>query len=884
MTRPAARRARCPIEPLERRAYLAATVTFAPAVAFTAGTAPVALATADFNDDGHADLVVADATAQTASVFFGTGTGTFTAGPVLTLPAPPTAILTGDFNGDGVPDIAVACSPGSTQAGTTVTVFLNNGTGTFGLGQQTTVETGVGTAEPVAIAAGDFNTDGHLDLVATDYSNGQVSVLLGQGNGTFAAPATYGVGSDPTAVAVGDFNGDGKLDIAATATLGTTDEVLLLAGGGTGQFTDSTTTPLTAAGSTTLTAADLTGDGKAIDLVVGNADGTVTLLVNPGSGAFATSADPSIGSAPTGVAVADLNVDGHADVVTADGGDATSAGVDDVTVIPGLGDGTIGPATQAAVGSLPQAVVTADFNGDGKPDVATADEGAGTVSVLLNTTAVTPLATKTTLAVSSATTPAGSAVTLTATVTPPAVSLLSGESAPTGTVDFYDGTTLLGTTALAAASGVSTATATLAVSSLTVGAHRLTAKYAADTAYAASASAAATETITATATSGPDLVATFATVGLPATVAPGETGTVKVTLTNQGNAAAAGTITDALYLSLDTALDAADTPVTVKGSLARAAVKLAVDKSVTLTGTFTVPAAVPLGTYELLVAADANAGVVESNSGNDVTASPTAYTVADQFGTVGGRKGVTLDVADATGTAATFRLTGPGTGTVAVGDDGVDVTLAGTTAASALTITPPAGATYDLHDLTDSASIGTVRAAAVDVTSAVTVGGTAGAVALGDVSGATVTPGSTVRSLSVAAFASGTLDVANLGTFADAGAFGAATSATSIKAVTIGGADTGTILTTGDVGTVLVKGDLTGTLGVGVGTTTTRLSSLRVLGSATGTTVTVGGSLGSLTVVGPVDATSRFLAATEPKRALLGGVAVDPATDPRFAG
>ncbi len=910
LTRPAV--ARIPVEPLERRAYLsavaplataatAAPITFAPAASFVAGSDAVAVAAADLNGDGHVDLAVADAGTDTVNVFFGSGTGTFSAGPVLALSAPPTAILSGDFNGDGKPDLAVAASPGSSNAGTTVTVFLNDGNGTFAGGQVTTVEGGAGSSEPVAIAAGDFNADGHLDLVATDYTDSEVSVLLGTGTGTFAAPVTEPVGADPTAVAVADLNGDGHPDVAVTSTLtaatGTStsddggDGLLVLLGTGTGQFTAGSITPLTASGSSALTAGDLTGDGKAIDLAVGNADGTVSTLVDNGTGTLTVSASPSTAAASTGVAVADLNLDGDGDVVSADGGGTYSAGSATVTVIPGAGLGAVGTAEQVAVGSVPQGLAVADLNGDGLPDVVTV--GGGTATVLLNTTAVTPVATATTLAATPASAPAGTAVTLTATVTAKAVSGLTGEAVATGTVDFYDGTTLLGTADVVA--GTSAATATVVESALTVGAHRLTAKYQGDVAHAASGSAAVAEAITATATSGPDLVATFTSLALPATVAPGEAGAVKVKLTNRGNAAAAGVVTDALYLSLDTTLDAGDTAVPVKGSLGRAAVKLAPGASATLAGTFTVPAGTPLGSYVLLLDADANAGVAESNDANDVTASPTSYTVADEFGTVGGKRGVTLTMAGATGgPAATFRLAGPGTGTVDVGDDGTDLTLSGTTSATAVTV----AGTFTLHDLTAATAIGRVNAATVAVSGGtVTLPGGATAVALGAVAGTALTAGGPVRSLAVASWSGTAADrvtAPSVGTLSAAGAFGptvtltgAATAAGAVllQTFSVGGSDAAVVSAAGPVGTVTVRGGLSGEVNP-----TGRLAAIKVLGGiaadAGAANVTVGGTasmIGSIATFGPVGTGVLFAAGSFPKRAVLGGAAVSPATDPHFS-
>ena len=897
------RRRRVPIESLERRT-LCAAASFASAVSFAAGTAPVALAAADFNADGNADLAVADATAQVVNVFLGTGTGTFTAGPVLPLTAPPTAILTGDFNGDGKPDVAVAAAA-SGVTGSSVTVFLNTtvagGTPTFGLGQRTMIDATSGTTDPVAVAAADLNGDGHLDLVATDYADAAVTVLLGTGAGTFAAPAVFDVGADPTAVAVADFNGDGHPDVAVANTLnaatGTSagsdaDGVAILLGSGTGQFTAGPITPLSASGSTALAAADLTGTAGRVDLAVGNADGTVTTLANDGTGAFTATADPSVGAGVTAVAVADLNLDGTADVVTADGGTPFASGTDAVTVLPGAGRGADGAAAQFAVGSLPTDVVVADFNNDGKPDVATADEGGGTVSVLLNDTVVTPVQTTSALAVSPTTAPAGQPVTLTDTVTPAAASPLAGESVPTGAVTFYDGSTAIGTATPVPGAGV--ATATLAVATLAAGSHRVTARYAGDVAYAASGTAATTVVVAPTATSGPDLVPSIVSVDLPATVAPGETGSVKVKLANHGNAVAAGTFTDDLFLSLDTTLDGGDTAVAVRGSLARAGVKLAAGSSVTLTGTFTVPATIPLGSYVLLAEADANGGLAESNAANDVAASPTAYTVADQFGTVGGRRGVGLAVTAGGGTAVegnvgslptgTFRLTGPGTGTVDQTDDGADLTLAGTTAATVVTI---AGG-LPLHDLTAGAPVGTIRAAATAVNGTLTLGGGANTLALGDLSGATLTAAGGIRSLTVANWSAGSLAAPWVTTLRSAAAFGPTVTLSGVGAprgvtlasFTVAAADSAAVTAAaGTVGAVLVRGDLSGTLDLTTGLT---LATVRVQGGLTGTVTVDAGIIKSIATFGTVAAGVRFTAVAFPARAVLGGSTVTPTADGHF--
>ena len=459
-------------------------------------------------------------------------------------------------------------------------------------------------------------------------------------------------------------------------------------------------------------------------------------------------------------------------------------------------------------------------------------------------------------------------------MTATATSGLTSEATPTGTVNFYDGTTLLGTANVAAAatptttvSAATTATASLVVSSLSVGTHRLTAKYAGDAAYAASGSAAVAETIAPTASSGPDLVGTIVGGTLAATVVPGESGTVRVTITNQGNATATGVITDTLALSLDAIADAGDTTVPLTGALGRHGVRLAPGKSVTLTGSVAVPADVPLGTYLLLLTVDANDGVAQSDASDDVSASPTSYTVADEFGTVANRRNVTLDMADAAGTVGTFRLAGPGTGTVVATDEGLDLSLDGTTAASALTVATPGGATLHLHDVTADAAVGTVRAPAVAVGDAVTLAAGANSIALGDLSGAAFTAAAGVRSLSVAAWAAGSLTAPWVGTIRSAGTFG------PTVALSGSAAPGGVALSTLNVG-----GELAGTLTVAAGS----VGSVRVRSGMVGTVTVDAGPVRSVAVTGTVADGVRFVATAFPRRAVLGGAAVDPTSDAHF--
>src|SRR5207302_913920 len=108
------------------------------------------------------------------------------------------------FNGDGRVDLAVANAGGGN-----VSVLLGRGDGTF----QPAANYDVG-ASPYSVAVGDFNGDGMADLAVANAGAGTISVLLGRGDGTFRTAVNYGVGASPRSVAVGDFNGDGKVDVA----------------------------------------------------------------------------------------------------------------------------------------------------------------------------------------------------------------------------------------------------------------------------------------------------------------------------------------------------------------------------------------------------------------------------------------------------------------------------------------------------------------------------------------------------------------------------------------------------------------------------------------------------------------------------------------------
>jgi Ca2+-binding RTX toxin-like protein len=305
----------------------------------------------------------------------------------------PQAVVAADFNGDGRLDLATA------NGDNTVSVLLGNADGTF----QGAVNAATG-ANPRSLAVGDFNGDGKLDVVTTNA--GDVSLLLGNGDGTLGPPAGIDVGSDPQSLAVGDFNADGKLDLGVTSnvyypgtpgtpgywvstyygdfyypgTPGTPGDYVgranVLLGNGDGSFSGPNTTWLWASYHTLAAVADFNGDGNQ-DFATASADyGTVGVLLGNGGGQLQAPIDSFAGYGPLSLAVGDLDGDGRPDVVTANGSNSVSA-------LLGNGDGGFQTAQPYAAGLYPSSVAVADFNADGKPDLVTGNLTGDDVSVLL---------------------------------------------------------------------------------------------------------------------------------------------------------------------------------------------------------------------------------------------------------------------------------------------------------------------------------------------------------------------------------------------------------------------------------------------------------------------------------------------------------------------
>jgi hypothetical protein len=350
--------------------------SFQAAVNYHVGSSPLSVVAGDLNGDGKTDLVVANRDSGNVSVLLGSGAGTFAPAVNYTAGLLPTSVALGDFNGDGNLDVAV-----SSASSNTVVILLGNGNGTL---QPPGAGFAVGRL-PLFLAAGDFNGDGMIDLATANNTDGTVSVLLGNGDGTFQTALTLTIAPGCNALAIADFNGDGYADMAVTNDVSNTVSVLLGRGDGTFQPAVAYWSGTSPSGwiPVSVVAADFNGDGKP-DLAVVNYgtavfSGNVQVLLNRGNGTFQTSNGYGTGVHPTAVVAADFNGDGATDLAVMNSSDNT------ISVFLGRENGyfTNVRVLTYNVDNFPSAGAVADFNGDGRADLAVANANAGNVSVLL---------------------------------------------------------------------------------------------------------------------------------------------------------------------------------------------------------------------------------------------------------------------------------------------------------------------------------------------------------------------------------------------------------------------------------------------------------------------------------------------------------------------
>jgi hypothetical protein len=348
------------------------TPSFGPATSYPVGPSPAAVATGDFNNDGHLDLATANAGDSTVSVLLGNSRGGFGAASNFATGAGPSSVAAGDFDGDGKLDLVTA-DPSLRY----VSVLFGNGDGAFQ--PPATIDTSIGnrlTGMPMFMAVADFNTDGLTDLVfATTFTPfamdpgsfpvSAVEVLLSYGRAGFEDYSNVyeQASGTPSSLVVADLNTNGTSEVALTSTY--YDEstfgyygylTVMLNGRGVGGYFE--VSPFSRA------------------LAVGdfNRDGIPDLLTD---GAFWDGTTFGTGiSTATSNGVADFNGDGALDLDTGE------------SILLGLGDGTFAAPINNATGA-PRTV--GDFNQDGRPDEALTDAGSNKVGVSLNDGAWPPM-------------------------------------------------------------------------------------------------------------------------------------------------------------------------------------------------------------------------------------------------------------------------------------------------------------------------------------------------------------------------------------------------------------------------------------------------------------------------------------------------------------
>ena len=295
-------------------------------------------------------------------------------GSPITVGNSPQSVVAGDFNNDGFPDLAVL-----NTADSTVSILLGSGFGGF-----TVVANPSSTgANATAIATFDLDGDGKQDLVLTNSSSLTVSVLLGNGDGSFKPRTTTTLPSPsgtPQALALGDFNGDGIPDIAVTNG---SNQVYILLGTGTGAYNVSTGSPFTVDnGVSSIAVGDFNRDGYLDFATANQTASSITVMQGDGTGNVFTSipgASLSLpgSAAPMSIVAADFDGDGKIDLAVAE------SSLNQVGVLLGNGDGTFGLQAVYASGTQPVALTVGDFNSDGIPDIAVVNATGTGTSLLL---------------------------------------------------------------------------------------------------------------------------------------------------------------------------------------------------------------------------------------------------------------------------------------------------------------------------------------------------------------------------------------------------------------------------------------------------------------------------------------------------------------------
>jgi hypothetical protein len=379
-------------DPVLKTCKQLAMMSFGEPAAYPSGDKTYALFAGDLNGDDAVDLVAANEQDSALSVFLNDGHGGFTQ---VAAPSPSGEFATGqyptggtiaDFNHDGAMDVVTA-----DYHGNSISVLLNAGGGVLASAVSYPTVAG-GETSNLAVGKLNLSPDGSvdpdLDVVATNPQKASISVFLGAPDGTFSNAITTTVGivgaSGPYSAAIADFDRNGVNDVAVGDVVNGPINVLL--GKGDGTFQPPVPYAAGGEGPYIILTYDLNLDGQADLVTADRGSREVSVLLGRGDGTFrkairsSTSATDSAGTGPYSIAIADFNLDGVPDVATA------NYGVGTVSILLGVGDGSFEPPIDAGpMGDNSYGVAAGDFNGDGKPDVATANANSDNVTVKFST-------------------------------------------------------------------------------------------------------------------------------------------------------------------------------------------------------------------------------------------------------------------------------------------------------------------------------------------------------------------------------------------------------------------------------------------------------------------------------------------------------------------
>lgn len=353
-------------------------IQFEQKVDYEVGNTPTSIAVVDLNNDQKVDLAVANGEDNSVSILLGNGDGTFQSAISYNTGEAPEEVVASDFNADEKADLAIANSFDDT-----LSIFIGKGDGSF----EDAVSYDVGEF-PLSMVIADFNGDDKDDLAVANggglFSSGDISILLGNGDGTFQAASSLVAGSSPTDICSSDLNDDEKMDLAVVDSLDNTISILLGNGNGTFQSAVNYAVGQSPFG---VTAGDFNNDQKE-DIAVANSGGNnVSILLGKGDGTFQAAINYGAGKWPIAVEAKDFDQNGILDLAVANSGD------NNVSILKGTGNGAFQLALNAPAGEFPYDLIASDLNGDGWDDLVvvnnnpvdpSASQVQHVVSVILN--------------------------------------------------------------------------------------------------------------------------------------------------------------------------------------------------------------------------------------------------------------------------------------------------------------------------------------------------------------------------------------------------------------------------------------------------------------------------------------------------------------------